>query len=126
MDKSYKLIISGKLPGLNEYIKAERTHRQAAAKLKKQTQEYITWFIRTQLKGVKIDRPVFMEYTWIEPDKRRDKSNISAYGRKVIEDALVRAKVIVNDGWAHIKGFSDVFDVDKASPRVEVVIRVVE
>lgn len=26
--------------------------------------------------------PVFMEYHWIEKDKRRDRDNICAYGRK--------------------------------------------
>ena len=63
-----------------------------------------------------------MEYTWYEPNKRRDKDNISSFGRKVIQDALVGAAVLKDDGWKHVVGFSDRFEVDKENPRIEVRI----
>lgn len=47
---------------------------------------------------------------------------MSSFGRKVIQDALVRAGVLKNDGWAQIEGFSDEFRVDEKHPRVEVEI----
>jgi hypothetical protein len=40
----------------------------------------------------------FFTYLFIEPNKRRDKSNVIAGGIKLIEDALVEAKILANDG----------------------------
>lgn len=118
---TWTIIIPGKLPGLNTYINAERTHRQKAAALKRDTQDIIISCARTQLGGVKFDKPVTMRYVWIEPDRTRDKDNI-AFARKFVQDALVKCGCLKNDGWKHIFGFSDEFDVDKANPRVIVDI----
>lgn len=82
--------------------------------------------IKAQLRGVRFDRPVTMAYTWHEPNRRRDKDNVSGFGRKVIQDALVRAGVLPNDGWANVEGFSDAFRVDKKNPRIEIEIREVD
>jgi Holliday junction resolvase RusA-like endonuclease len=41
----------------------------------------------------------------------------------VIQDALVKAKVLKNDGWKEITGFQDNFFVDKDNPRIEVEIQ---
>ena len=79
--------------------------------------------IRQWMRGVKIDTPVFMEYRWYERNKRRDLDNISSFGRKVIQDSLVYAHVLKNDGWKEIQGFSDSFFVDDKNPRIEVLIR---
>lgn len=117
-----KLIIPGILPNLNDYIAAERQHRQKAAQMKKQTERIIMLCAKTQLRGVSFDGPVVMRYIWYEPNRRRDKDNISSFGRKCIQDALVRAEVLKNDGWGEIEGFSDRFFVDKKNPRVEVEI----
>ena len=76
---------------------------------------------RRELDGVHIRRPVVMRYLWVEPDRRRDRDNIAA-GRKFVQDALVRCKVLQNDGWKEIIGFSDDWAVDKARPRVEIEI----
>ena len=43
-------------------------------------------------------------------------------GRKFVQDALVRCKVLQNDGWKEIIGFSDDWAVDKTRPRVEIEI----
>lgn len=117
-----KLIITGTLPGLNENIEAERQHRQKAAALKRQQEHLIILCIKSQLRGKKFTGPVRMRYLWVEKDRRRDKDNISSMGRKIIQDALVKAGVLPNDGWANIDGFSDEFAVDKNNPRVEVEI----
>ena len=118
---TYRLVIPGALPGLNEYIRAERTNRHIAAKLKKETQKVISGYITQQLRGVHIYEPVFMAYTWVERDRKRDKDNIS-FAKKFIQDALVGARVLKNDGWAEIAGFSDSFKVDKGHPCVVVDI----
>ena len=45
-----------------------------------------------------------------------------AAGRKFVQDALVRCKVLQNDGWKEIASFADDWAVDKARPRVEIEI----
>lgn len=118
----YKLIIPGTLPNLNDYIAAERTNRHKGAKMKADSGNIVAVAIRQCLRGVRIEKPVYMEYTWVEKNKRRDLDNISSFGRKVIQDALVGAAVLKDDGWKHVVGFSDRFEVDKENPRIEVRI----
>lgn len=117
-----KLIIPGVLPNLNDYIAAERRHRQQAATMKRQSEHVVSLAAKKQLNGVKFRNPVVMTYRWFEPNRKRDKDNVSSFGRKVIQDALVRAGVLENDGWAHIDSFADQFYVDKKYPRIEVEI----
>ena len=63
-----------------------------------------------------------MRYRWYEKDRRRDLDNVSSFGRKVIQDALVQTHILKNDGWKEIIGFSDEFFVDARNPRIEVEI----
>lgn len=116
---TYRLVIEGRLPGLNEYIAAERSHRAAAARMKAETQELIGWTIRAQLGAVRITRPVWMRYTWVEPNRRRDRDNI-AFAHKFVQHAHLHEGVLQGDGWKHILGHSDAYAVDKDRPRVEV------
>lgn len=119
-----KLIIKGRLPGLNELIAAERTNRYMAAKLKRDAEELVIWSAKASLRG-KIPTPTIMHYLWVEPNRKRDKDNISSFGRKVIQDALVKAGYLPGDGWKHIEGFTDAFAVDK-NPRIEVTFKEVK
>ena len=119
----YLLTIPGRLDNLNDYISAERTHRYKGAEMKSKNESIVINAIRQCMRGVKIDNPVFMEYRWYERNKRRDLDNISSFGRKVIQDSLVYAHVLKNDGWKEIQGFSDRFFVDDKNPRIEVLIR---
>lgn len=121
--KQYKLTIPGVLPGLNEYIEAERGQKgkYKAAAMKKQAQNVIGYMIKTQLRGVRFTRPVVVHYLWIEPSRRRDKDNI-AFAKKFIQDSLVETGVLQNDGWANIEHLTDDFAVDPKNPRVEVLI----
>ncbi len=123
IDMKYLLTIPGTLNNLNDYIAAERTNRHKGAKMKATNEDIVIIAIRQCMRGVRIDKPVFMEYTWVEPNKRRDKDNISSFGRKVIQDALVTAGVLKDDGWKYVVGFSDRFEVDKMNPRIEVLIK---
>lgn len=121
----YMLIIPGRLPGLNEYIRAERTNKYKAAKMKHKSEDAVVWAARKHLRGVKIKKPVEIHYLWVEKDNRRDRDNI-AFAKKFVQDALVNAGVLENDNYKHVVGFSDRFDVDKENPRIEVLIREVE
>jgi Holliday junction resolvase RusA-like endonuclease len=113
-----QFVIGGRLPGLNEYTRANRRNRYEAAKVKKQTQEVIIWEIRkARLKP--FAKPIAIRYTWIEPNMRRDKDNIS-FAQKFIQDALVDAGILTNDGWKNIASISHAFRVCPSDPRIIV------
>lgn len=115
-----KFCVPDRLPGLNEYVEACRRNPHAGGNMKKRDQSFVEWHLSQQLKRVTVKCPVRMVYRWYEKDRRRDLDNISSYGRKVIQDALVESKILPNDGWGQIKGFTDDFFVDKKYPRIEV------
>ena len=117
-----KLIIPETLHNLNDLISAERTNRYIAAKMKKEDETLVLWAAKGCLRGWKAKAPVVMHYKWYEKNQRRDKDNISSYGRKIIQDALVKGGYLENDGWKQIISFDDEFFVDKKTPRVEVWI----
>ena len=121
-----ELVIPGILPGLNDLIDAERKHRQQGAKLKRQAEMVVIAAAAHSLGRWKAKGPVYMVYRWYEPNRRRDKDNISGFGRKVIQDALVKAGRLANDGWKDIEGFEDHFAVDAEQPRIEVEIQEVD
>ena len=121
-----KVTIYGQLPGLNEYIDAERQSKYKAAALKTQSMQLVMIYAKRDLRKWRAKGPVYMRYIWYEPNRRRDKDNVSGYGRKIIQDALVKGGYLRNDGWNEIAGFSDDFCVNKLNPRVEVYIDEVE
>ena len=94
----YLLVIPGRLDNLNDYISAERTNRYKGAQMKSHSEAIVISAIRQCMSCVKIKKPVYMEYRWYEKNKRRDLDNISSFGRKVIQDSLVHAHVLENDG----------------------------
>lgn len=115
----YKLEIPGTLPTLNEYVNKERTNRFAAAKIKKDTQEYIRSLIpfgSPQFKGA-----VVVSFRWIRPDMRSDKDNV-AFAKKFILDALQEAEIIEKDSWKLCTPYDIGFAVNKQNPRTIVTI----
>ncbi len=116
------LIIDGTLPGLNEYIDAARANRYKAANMKRRADKKVIEACHKYLKGVVFDKPVFIEFAWVEPNRRRDKDNI-AFAKKFLMDGLVKAGVIKNDGWDEVDGFLDIFDIDAKNPRIIVFIK---
>ena len=122
----HTLIISGRLDNLNDYIAACRANQYKGAHLKAKNEQKVQAEIYEQLGRLRITRPVRMIYRWYEKDRRRDLDNISSFGRKFIQDALVDTRVLKNDGWKEIVGFSDEFFVDAHNPRIEVEIEVIE
>lgn len=118
----HMLIIHGRLDNLNQYIRALDANRHEGAELKKKNQNKVLCEVYEQLGRLRIRNPVRMRYRCYEKDRRRDRDNISSFGRKVIQDALVQAHILQNDGWNEIIEFSDEFYVDKKNPRIEVEI----
>ena len=123
---TYKLVISGRLNNLNDYTNACRTHRQKGGQMKHKNEQKVLQAIYEQLPRIRIRKPVTIAYIWYEKDRRRDLDIVSSFGRKVIQDALVDAGVLKNDGWKEIRGFSDRFAVDADNPRIEVEIEETE
>lgn len=117
--------VAGKLPSLNDYVSACRANPYKGAKAKKDAQEAVAWAIRAaRLKPMR--PPVTVGFTWVEPDMRRDKDNISS-AKKYVLDALVECGVIPDDNWKCIAGnLPDTYKVNKANPRVIVELEEVD
>ena len=64
---------------------------------------------------------VFINFQWIEPNKRRDPDNIAS-ARKFVLDGMVKAGLIPDDSWNYIDGWTDTFFVDKSRPGVIVEV----
>lgn len=92
----HKFEIHRRLPSLNDYIHKINHNRYAGNKFKQDIQDDICWAIITQLKGLKIKKPVILHITWIEANRRRDVDNVYS-AVKYIQDALVKMQVIKND-----------------------------
>ena len=125
----HKVIIKGKyygkdnvFPGLNDYIHSCGRHPQVGAKMKRDYQTIAANAIRVQLKRLIILNPVRIHYTFYEATEKRDPSNVASFFVKVFEDALQQCGVLKNDNWKYLKGYSQEFHIDRANPRVEVVI----
>jgi hypothetical protein len=118
-----KLVIPGKLPGLNDYIEACRANKYAGAEMKQQAEEIIRWEVKRQLRR-QVFTAVALKFSWYEPNRKRDKDNI-AFAKKFILDAMQATGTLTGDGWGQVVGFRDEFYVDKQNPRVEIEIEAV-
>lgn len=119
----HKIVIDGRFASMNEFIDANRAHRQQGNSMKKRDQKIISVYIKNQLRGVRITNQVYIKYKFYEPNARRDLDNISGYFHKVFQDALVFCGVIVDDNWNYVVGFSDDFYVSKNNPRIEITLQ---
>ena len=120
---TYRITIPGRYPSLNEFIEANRTHKQKGNKMKQKSQHDISCCIMEQLHRLHIEKPIRIRYRFFEPNKKRDLDNISGYFHKVFQDSLVNCRIIHNDNWYCIVGFSDEFFVDSKFPRIEVELQ---
>lgn len=112
--------IKGKLPSLNEYIGACRSNPRYGAKMKQDTETLIILQI-SRLRP--ITSPVILHFEWHEKTRRRDKDNVAA-GKKFVLDAMQKAGKLINDNNKYIAGFTDrfVYGVDYGVKiKVEVV-----
>lgn len=116
--------IPGRLPGMNEYTKANRANARNGARLKRDAQELVGWAIKAHHVRP-VSKQVNVIVTWIEPNMRRDKDNIRS-AIKFILDALVEQGILRNDGWKEIGDLSDCFMVNKKNPRVLVELEEVD
>jgi hypothetical protein len=112
-------VINGRLESLNKTLKVPR-YRFSQSRRRQETIYTIGNWIRGR--GVpQFVVPVRIHIHWVEKDKRRDLDNIRA-SVKMILDALVRTERIVNDSRKWVVALTDSYGVDKALPRIEVMI----
>lgn len=116
-----KLIVPGELPTLNEIIEAAKNHWGTYKRMKKVQTYNVGW------RAKKLPRfsRVYLKITYYRKNRKHDPDNIAA-GKKFILDGLVEAGVLENDGWKQISGWEERWEIDKANPRVEIIIEGVE
>ena len=111
-----KIYIDYAFTHLNEWIAAERANKYKASKIKKE-ETYIAYLA---FRGVKIQTPCKIKFTWYVKNKRRDLDNLG-FSKKYILDGMVKAGAIPNDNLTHIIGLEDSY-VIAAKEGVEIEI----
>ncbi len=106
-----KIEIPIKLPSLNQYINECRKNRYAGAKMKKEVEIDIGWYIN-QLPEYK--NPIKIHFHWVEENKKRDLDNV-CFAKKFILDSMVKAGKLKDDNRNYVKGFKDTFEYGKVS-----------
>jgi hypothetical protein len=109
----------GAWPDLNSYIDAERSHRQQAAKIKRDYTEAARAIAQVANVG-RAHTPCEVVCYWHVKDWRKDPDNV-AFGLKFLLDGMVLAGVLPGDGAKHIKSLAHEFFCDGAEG-VEVVL----
>ena len=126
MTEPQKLWIEGRFPGLNDILEAAHKRQRIGTlvvpryvAMKRNYTEIVIMTAKAQ--AIRPVERAFFVFRWVEKDRRRDLDNIAA-ARKFVLDGLVEAGVLKTDGWNHVSGWIDKFEVIKAKPGVEVEI----
>ena len=109
-----KVVIDEKLPSLNEYINACRTNKYVAAKMKRDIEQLIGYYI---LRLPRFEKPVKIHFHWVEGNEKRDIDNVS-FAKKFILDALVKYHKLENDNRKNVYAFTDTFEYKKGITKV--------
>lgn len=117
----YEAIIDMKLPSFNEYINAERANKYKAAKMKKDLEEQISWYLA---KLPHFEKQVKIDFYWIEENYRRDADNAS-FSKKFILDAMVKMGILKNDNRKYVGAFADYFP-KPTGENAKVILRISE
>jgi len=88
-----KFKVPHRLPGLNEVTAKNRTNKHVGAKLKKETEELISFYVP---KGVKLVTKANVTLTWHERTKRRDPDNVAS-AVKFLFDSMVNCDLLASD-----------------------------
>lgn len=115
-----KFTIEGRLDGLNEYTKANRSNRYAGGKMKTKNETIVRLAIAAANCSAVKSYPCRVVFDWHD-NGRRDIDNV-AFSKKFILDALQKMEVIENDDRKHIASLQDNFYIDKEKEFCEVTI----
>ena len=106
-----KIEIPFRLPSLNQYINECRRNKYAGAKMKKQVEGDIGWYIN---KLPKYNKPIEIHFHWIEENKKRDLDNV-CFANKFLLDSMVKAGKLKDDNRNFVTGFTDTFEYGEES-----------
>lgn len=113
----YKIEIPMKLPSCNEYINECRRNKYAGAKMKKEIDKIIGYYL---IKLPKFEKPVKIHFHWVEGNKRRDLDGI-CFAKKFILDAMVKMNKLKDDNRKYVTAFTDTFEyADKSKVILEI------
>ena len=113
----YKTEIDMKLPSFNEYINLCRANKFMASQYKAKIEKQIIYFL---LKLPKFKKPIKINFTWVEGNKRRDLDNV-CFAKKFILDAMVKSGKITDDNSKYVYAFTDTFEyADKSKVILEI------
>lgn len=116
-----QLFIPGKLPSLNNLIFTKVGSRIRIQKAWTSTVAVLA--LKAKLRKMK---RVHVWYSHRLKDKRSDPSNLAAGCAKVVEDGLVQAKVLKDDGFAEVEGFEHSFRLATPGEAVGVLVTLAE
>lgn len=101
---THSFLVLGKFPTLNDLLTEHGVSPFVYDRTKKRCENMVGAAVR-QYK-VPAFKHASVAYRLLEKNKRRDPSNVAAAAIKFIEDALVRACVLPDDGWSVIRAYS--------------------
>ena len=113
------------MPGLNEYINAERSNKYKASSIKRNVEKDLGFVIQNALSLGKLhkhNKTCCLEIEWVEENNRRDGDNIS-FATKFIQDALVRNGIFPDDNRKYIDELHHTFKTEKGINKVIVKIK---
>ena len=117
------------LPGLNDMLTEASRNPMAYARLKRQMETVTISAARMGLKKWKATERVRLDITWGEKAKgqKRDFDNVVSAGRKIINDALVKAGYLHDDSPKYLAFGDNTFVyTDKPFVKVDIVLSPVE
>lgn len=118
-----RLWVPGPIPSLNELIAAAKggggTGR-AYSRLKAEWKEKVWALAKSERLQPMVQ--AWITWNWYETSRRRDPDNFVGAGKKLILDGLVMAKVLPDDGWDELLGFTDHWRWRPAGPGVQVIL----
>ena len=119
-----RIVIKGRFPGMNEYIRENRANCHAGNGIKQKYQKLIRAQIRKQTNGNRgVKTPVVLEFEHCRKDRRSDPDNLAGFFHKVFLDALVAEGIIPDDGWKTVSSLCDRFSID---PDEKVIVTIWE
>lgn len=105
MSEKIRLEIPLKLPSLNDYTRACRSNKFLGAKMKQDLEQQIGIYL---IGLPKFDKPIKINFTWVEGNKRRDLDNV-CFAKKFILDAMVKFGKLKDDNRKCVTEFTDTF-----------------
>ena len=130
----HKVVIKGAFygdktfPSLNNLLAEYGRRPQIGNAMKQKFQEICCWQVRSQLRGLKIEKPVILHYRYFEPNRgqKRDYPNIHSFFSKCFCDSIIAknrgAGVIEDDNPKYLLNETHDFFYTDGEPFIEVYI----